>query len=101
MESIIISLLFVAGVGVPLSLHTTVYGECVANQNLVNQEGDDPISESQGLAEEAQQGFRDEPCLWLRGLLPAGKIVIPPEELLSPPSGRDRVFWQQHSSSQV
>ena len=27
--------------------------------------------------------------------------MIPPEELLSPPSGRDGVFWQQHSSSQV
>ena len=62
------------------------FWQCEANNNIC----DPAVQDTQALCNKAVEASVDFPCLWLRGLLPAGLIVIPPE---ASPVNEDHISW--------
>ena len=52
------------------------YWDCPANDNIQ----DTRVADTQYLCKAAKFNVQNEPCLWLRGILPDNHISIPPEE---------------------
>ena len=53
------------------------YWLCPCNDDI----DDSRVKDTQSLCTAAKLRVADEPCLWLRGIMPDNKIQIPPEEL--------------------